>query len=164
LFMAINQAFLLKRVWLKYFDERRLEVIMWWSFLAGFVFMGSHYLPLFVVGVPLAGVSQGLLRVAITSQTAGRADPRMKGEVIGIASSLMSASLIVAPVIAGLLFEWNDVLPYGFRCARFRGLTLAHLSSIPARPAARSRSAGCPPLVVLPAVSAPERLSFSSRL
>ena len=114
LFMAINQAFLLKRVWLMYFDERRLEVIMWWSFLAGFVFMGSHYLPLFVVGVPLAGVSQGLLRVAITSQTAGRADPRMKGEVIGIASSLMSASLIVAPVIAGLLFEWNDVLPYGF--------------------------------------------------
>jgi len=38
----------------------------------------------------------------------------MKGEVIGITSSLMSASLVVAPVIAGLLFEWNDVLPYVF--------------------------------------------------
>jgi MFS transporter, DHA1 family, tetracycline resistance protein len=113
-FMAFNQAFLLKRVWLKYFDERRLEIMMWVVFFVGFALMGSHYLPLFVVGVPLAGVTQGLLRVAMTSQAAGQADPRMKGEVMGIMSSLMSASLVVAPILGGLLFEWDEVFPYGF--------------------------------------------------
>lgn len=113
-FMALNQAVLLKRVWLKYFDERKLELIMLWSFFAGFVFMGSHMLPLFVIGVPVAGVSQAILRVVMTSQAAGQAQPQMKGEVIGIMSSLMAASLVVAPVIAGVLFEWNDVLPFVF--------------------------------------------------
>ncbi|MBE0556577.1 MAG: MFS transporter [Proteobacteria bacterium] len=91
-FMAFNQAVLLKRVWLKYFDERKLEIMMLWGVLAGFVFMGSHYLPLFAVGVPLAGVSQGILRVVMTSQAAGGAQPQMKGEVIGIMSSLMAGS------------------------------------------------------------------------
>ena len=138
-FMAVNQAFLLKRVWLRFFDERRLEVIMWWCFLLGFVFMGSHYLPLFVVGVPLAGVSQGLLRVAVTSQAAGQADPRMKGEVIGITSSLMSASLVVAPVIAGLLFEWNDVLPYVFAAlASGAALWIIYSPSLRGRPPAQA--------------------------
>lgn len=113
-FMAINQAVLLKRVWLKYFNERKLEVMMWWGFFLGFAFMGSHYLPLFAIGVPLAGVSQGILRVVMTSQAAGQADPRMKGEVIGIMSSLMAASLVVAPMIAGVLFERDDILPYVF--------------------------------------------------
>jgi DHA1 family tetracycline resistance protein-like MFS transporter len=113
-FMALNQAVLLKRVWLRYFTERRLEVIMLWSLLTGFVLIGSHILPLFIIGVPVAAVSQAILRVVMTSEAAGRAHPQMKGEVIGIMSSLMAASLVIAPIIAGVLFEWNDILPYAF--------------------------------------------------
>jgi len=36
----------------------------------------------------------------------------MKGEILGIMSSLMAASMVIAPVVAGALFEIKSVLPF----------------------------------------------------
>ena len=38
----------------------------------------------------------------------------MKGEVLGIMSSLIAASMVFAPILAGALFELHISLPYIF--------------------------------------------------
>lgn len=112
-FMAFNQTVLLKHFWLRYFSEARLEWLMFLFFLLGFVLIGAHNVWLFYVGIPLSSVSQALLRVVMTSQVAGRAPAHMKGEVIGILTSILALSMVVGPVLAGALFEVRDFLPYG---------------------------------------------------
>lgn len=110
--MALNQAVLLKYVWLKYFSEERLEVMMTAMLGVGFFLMSMRYLFPFYLGVPLIACGQSILRVVITSRAAGLAPPHMKGEVIGTLTSLMAASMVIAPVVAGALFEVKDNIPY----------------------------------------------------
>lgn len=109
---ALNQTVLLNRVWLKYFNDAKLELLMIIILLASFVALGTRLLPLFYVGFPLLATGQAVLRVVITSQVAGRADPHMKGEALGILTSLMAAAMVVAPVLSGALFEVYDALPF----------------------------------------------------
>jgi len=113
-FTAFNQGVLLKRVWLRYFSEATLEYIMTITLCLSMILMGLKILPLFYVGLFLLANSQSNLRVVITSRVAGLSPPQMKGEVLGILSSLMAASMVFAPVIAGALFELDVVLPYAF--------------------------------------------------
>ena len=44
----------------------------------------------------------------------GHVDPLMKGEALGILTSLMAASMVVGPIIGGALFEIHDGYPYFF--------------------------------------------------
>lgn len=111
-FMAFNQTVLLKHFWLRFFSEPKLEWLMFLFYLIGFVLVGSRNVWLFYVGIPLSSVSQALLRVVITSQVAGRAPAHMKGEVMGILTSIIALSMVVGPVLAGALFEVRDFLPY----------------------------------------------------
>jgi MFS family permease len=69
-------------------------------------------LPLFYIGLIGLGTGQAVLRVVVTSQVAGSAGPLRRGETIGILSAIMSASMVVAPVVAGVLFEIDHVVPY----------------------------------------------------
>ena len=110
--LVINQAFLLQRFWLKKFDESRLQVIMLVILVFALVCIALESLPLFVVGLIGLGTGQAVLRVVVTSQVAGTAGPTRRGETIGILASIMSASMVVAPVIAGVLFEIDPVVPY----------------------------------------------------
>lgn len=109
---ALNQTILLNRVWLKYFNDAQLELFMIIVLLVSFIALGTRFLPLFYVGFPLLATGQAVLRVVITSQVAGRADPHMKGEALGILTSLMAAAMVVAPVLSGALFEVYDALPF----------------------------------------------------
>lgn len=110
--MALNQAVLLKYLWLKYFSEERLELMMTVVLGVSFLLMGTRIAPLFFLGIPLLAISQSLLRVVITSRTAGIAEPHAKGEIIGALTSLMAASMVIAPAVAGALFEIADFIPY----------------------------------------------------
>ena len=53
-------------------------------------------------------------RVVITSEVTGHVDPLMKGEALGILTSIMAASMVVGPIIGGALFEIHDGYPYFF--------------------------------------------------
>ncbi len=111
-FTAFNQGFLLKRLWLKYFSESTLQYVMTIVLCFSLFLMTLRILPLFYLAIVLIASAQSNLRVAITSRVAGLAPPHMKGEILGIITSLMAASMVIAPVVAGALFEINAILPF----------------------------------------------------
>jgi len=110
--VALNQAVLLKRFWLKYFAEHTLIVAMLAILTVGALLVTTRSLPLFYVSLALFGTGQSILRVVISSQVAGDADPKMKGESMGILSAIMSACMVIGPLISGALFEFHHTLPY----------------------------------------------------
>ncbi|MBI3580350.1 MAG: MFS transporter [Ignavibacteriales bacterium] len=110
--VAINQALLLKSFWLKRFSEPNLEIGMIILLTISLLLMGSGILPLFYLGLALSATAQSVLRVVITSQVAGKAPPSMKGEKLGILTSLMAAMMVIGPIISGALFEIRDYLPF----------------------------------------------------
>ena len=110
--VVLNQAFLLRYVWLKRFTEAKLTTIMMLVFASGLFLMAVPYVPLFLVGIALLSTGHSTLRVVITSQVAGTAEPTTKGETMGILMSIMAAALVVGPIIGGILFEIHFALPY----------------------------------------------------
>ena len=109
---ALNQTVLLRRVWLKFYDEERLMPVMTSLLGIGFFLFGLDILPLFFVSVPLFATGQSVQRVVITSQVTGRADPLKKGEALGILTSLMAATMVAGPLVGGALFEIHDGYPF----------------------------------------------------
>jgi MFS family permease len=110
--VAINQAVLLKRVWLKYFREPVLEKIMLWVLVVGVGLVVTKSLWFFLAATLFLGTGQSVFRVVLTSQVAGTADPQSKGEKLGMLSSMMSLCMVLGPVLSGPLFEMNDAYPY----------------------------------------------------
>jgi DHA1 family tetracycline resistance protein-like MFS transporter len=110
--VVINQVFLLQRFWLKRFDESRLQVIMLMILVVALACIGVEILPLFYVGLIGLGTGQAVLRVVVTSQVAGSAGPLRRGESIGILTSIMSASMAFSPILAGMLYEIDHVMPF----------------------------------------------------
>jgi DHA1 family tetracycline resistance protein-like MFS transporter len=110
--VVLNQTFLLRRVWLTRFTEERLISLMTIVFAAGLLLMAIPLLVVFLVGIVLLSTGQSVLRVVITSVVSGRADPAMKGETMGILGAIMSAALVVGPLIGGALFEILYSLPF----------------------------------------------------
>ena len=111
---AVNQTLFLKRIWLRYFSESRLEIIMTSVLAVSFFLMGSDILVLFFVALPLMATAQAVQRVVLTSEVTGQVSPLMKGEALGILTSLMAASMVFGPMIGGVLFEIQDGYPFFF--------------------------------------------------
>src|ERR1700690_1292570 len=108
----LNQTFLLRGFWLSRFRESTLEV---WVFLCnalGFTLLVIPSIYFFTAGILLNVFSQSLLRVVMTSRTAGLAGDRRRGEVLGIMSSVLSVATIGGPLFAGLLFSLRPFLPF----------------------------------------------------
>ncbi len=114
IFAALNQTLLLRLVWLRFFNKSQLELLMTGLLGVSFFLLGSDILVLFLVSLPLFATGQSVQRVAVTSDVTGRADPLKKGEALGILTSLMSASMIVGPLIGGASFEIHDGYPFFF--------------------------------------------------
>jgi predicted MFS family arabinose efflux permease len=112
LLVALNQTVGLKYFWLRRFTEARLELMMFVSLLIGTLLFITRDFWLFVLSTLFISTGQSVLRVVLTSQVAGQADSRTKGEKIGTLTSLMSACMALAPLIAGPLFELDMSLPY----------------------------------------------------
>jgi MFS family permease len=109
---AINQGLLLKRFWLKKFTETSIEIGAIGACCLGMILIAFKSVELFWIALVFLGFSQSLLRVVITSQVAGHADPSMKGETIGILGAIMAACMVIGPIIAGAAFEVNPAFPY----------------------------------------------------
>ena len=107
-----NQTFLIRRVWSRRFTDGQLQTIMPLIVTAGLALLASGNLAVFIAGLVLLGVGQGVFRVVLTSIVAGKAPPNMKGEVIGVISGVFSACSVIAPALAGPIYEMNRALPF----------------------------------------------------
>jgi MFS family permease len=108
----LNQTFLLRGFWLSRFRESTLEV---WVFLCnalGFTLLVIPSIYFFSAGILVNVFSQSLLRVVMTSRTAGLAGDLRRGEVLGVMSSVLSVATIGGPLFAGLLFSVRTFLPF----------------------------------------------------
>ena len=110
--VTLNQTVLLKRVWKKYFSNGFLEIGGIVVFGVGMSLLVFKSLIPFLVGLACNSLAQSILRVVITTEVAGHADPRSRGETIGILGAVMSLAMVVAPVISGALYEIDLVYPY----------------------------------------------------
>lgn len=109
--LAINQGVLLRRFWLKRFKEPTLEVIMFIALAIGFLLMSVEILWVFIIGLIFLTFSQSILRVVLSSQLVALR-PTRRGEVLGTMASVMSVSMVIAPIAAGLLFERHPAGPF----------------------------------------------------
>ncbi|MBP6912638.1 MAG: MFS transporter [Candidatus Pacebacteria bacterium] len=112
--ISINQAFLLKKFWLKYFDEAKLNMWVILPFAACYILMAAPYKFVFMLGIVISAFGQSLLRVTMTSQTINNSLKHEQGETLGILTSLMSLSMVIAPLIGGLLYGYDITWPYIF--------------------------------------------------
>jgi len=110
--VVINQGFLLNKFWLRKFSESALEIMMLIVLACSSLLVSTELLPLFYISFLGLGTGQAILRVVITSQAAAAADPSKKGETMGILSALMSAYMVIAPLLAGILYEMYYSGPY----------------------------------------------------
>jgi len=110
--VVINQGFLLKKFWLVKFTEARLEILMLVVLAVSSLMVSTEILPLFYLSFLGSGTGQAILRVVITSQAAASADPAKKGETLGILAALMSAYMVIAPILSGFLYEIHHAGPY----------------------------------------------------
>ncbi len=108
----LNQTFLLRIFWLRFFRESSLEVWPFLSNAAGLLLLMVPSLPFLVAGIVLYIFSQSLLRVTVASRAAGMAGHRRRGEVLGIMASVLSGAMIGGPLLAGALFDIRPFLPF----------------------------------------------------
>jgi len=112
LILIFNQAFALKKIWLKHFKEETLVVWLMLVLTIGFFFMGISYLWIFVIGILTIALAQSVLRAVMTSQIAKKGEAREQGLVLGILNSVMSLGMIIGPILAGILFGVKNNLPF----------------------------------------------------
>jgi DHA1 family tetracycline resistance protein-like MFS transporter len=110
--VVMNQGFLLKKFWLEKFSDAKLEIIMLLVLAISSLMVSTEILPLFYLSFLGSGTGQAILRVVITSQAAAAADPSKKGETMGVLSALMSAYMVIAPILSGFLYEIHHSGPY----------------------------------------------------
>jgi len=109
--IVINQGFLIKRFWLKYFKESFLEVWFFLIFAIAFFIVGIGNIYFLFFGLILFVTSQSVLRIVVTSAVSGMAGEQKRGESLGIMSSILSVSMIIAPPIAGIIFKYHISWP-----------------------------------------------------
>jgi len=112
LIMVINQGFLLKNFWLKKFTEAKLEVWLVLVIAMSFIFMSFASIYIFMSGIFVMMLCQSVLRAVMSSRITGFSDPRKKGEVAGIMSSMMTLGMIIGPLVIGYIYIINHRLPF----------------------------------------------------
>ena len=110
--ISINQAFLLKNVWLKYFKESFLMVWIFVPFSFAYLIMALPFKSAFLIGLIITAFGQSIMRVIMNSQIIGFSEKKEQGEMMGILASLMSLSMILGPVIGGAVYEAHPSLPF----------------------------------------------------
>lgn len=112
LILIFNQAFALKKVWLKNFQEEFLMVGLMALLALGFLLMGITYLWSFIIGMLAISLAQSVLRAVLTSQAAKKDGGENHGAILGVMNSIMSLSMIVGPILAGYLFGLKINWPF----------------------------------------------------
>lgn len=112
LILSINQAFMFKRIWLKYFEESFLMIWMLIPFAIGYLIMAMPFKFAFLFGLIVTAFGHSVMRVVMTSQIIGFANKNEQGEMMGILASIMSLSMILGPVLGGAVYEIAPSLPF----------------------------------------------------
>lgn len=110
--ISINQAFLLKNVWLKYFKESFLMVWIFIPFSVAYLIMALPFKFAFILGLIITAFGQSIMRVVMNSQIIGFSNTKEQGEMMGILASIMSLSMILGPLIGGAVYEAHPSLPF----------------------------------------------------
>jgi DHA1 family tetracycline resistance protein-like MFS transporter len=110
--ISINQAFMLRRVWLKYFKESFLMIWMFIPFAIGYFIMAIPFKFAFVIGLIITAFGQSTMRVVMNSQIIGFSKKNEQGEMMGILASVMSLSMILGPLLGGVVYEIHPSLPF----------------------------------------------------
>ncbi len=112
LIVIFNQAFALKKIWLRYFKEESLIIWLMLLLAIGFLLMGITYLWIFIIGILIIALAQSVLRAVMTSQIAKKGEAGEQGLILGILNSVMSLSMVIGPLLAGVLFGLKSNLPF----------------------------------------------------
>lgn len=112
LVLIFNQGFALRKIWLKYFSEEFLSIWLMLVLTIGFLFMGIIYLVPFIIGIIAISLGQSVLRAVMTSRIIKRGEKHEQGMILGVMNSVMSLSMIIGPLFAGVLFGIKSNLPY----------------------------------------------------
>ncbi len=110
--ISINQAVLIKKFWLKRFSPAMLNLWLLVPFAIGYVVMALPYKWVFVLGLIVTAFGQSVYRVTMTSQTVGKASKMEQGETMGVLASLMSLSMVIGPVLGGLVYGYALPAPF----------------------------------------------------
>lgn len=110
--ISLNQAFFLRKVWLKYFKESFLMVYMLIPFALGYFVMAIPSKFAFLLGLIVTAFGHSTLRVVMNSQIIGFSEKNQQGEMMGILTSIMSLSMIIGPLIGGAVYTIGAGLPY----------------------------------------------------
>jgi DHA1 family tetracycline resistance protein-like MFS transporter len=110
--ISLNQAFMIRRVWLRYFKESFLMIWMLLPFAFGYLIMSLPFKIAFIFGLIITAFGQSILRVVMTSQIIGISPPKEQGEMMGILTSLISISMIIGPILGGITYLLKDNLPF----------------------------------------------------
>jgi MFS family permease len=112
LILIFNQAFALKKIWLKNFKEEILMFSLMALLAGGFLFMGITYLWSFLLGLVAISLAQSVLRAVLTSQAAKKDGQANHGAILGVMNSIMSLAMIIGPLMAGTLFGLKSNWPF----------------------------------------------------
>ncbi|NUN71254.1 MAG: MFS transporter [Bacteroidetes bacterium] len=112
LIIAVNQTLLLQRFWIKRFSNHQLELIMLGMSFIGLLMSATAALPMFLLALPLVGSGQAVYRVVVANEAIHRSEQTTRGEIMGTIASVMTAAMVVSPLIAGSLFEVNIIYPF----------------------------------------------------
>lgn len=110
--MALNQLILLNKFWTKHFTMKQLETIMLVITLLGLLFLAFENLFLYYASFLFIGTSQAIMRIVMSNQAISKAEPARKGEIMGIMTSMMTAAMVIGPLLGGYLFEKKTWLPF----------------------------------------------------
>lgn len=110
--ISINQAVLIKRVWLNYFSATQLNLWVLLPFAFGYMVMGFPYKIFFIIGIFITAFGQSIYRVTMTSQVVAVTAKTHQGEVMGILAALMSLSMIVGPLLGGVVYGYYLSAPF----------------------------------------------------
>ncbi len=109
--LVINQGLLLKHFWLRYFEEQKLALTLFFVFGLGYLITAIPNIYFFIIGLLCMTMGQSVLRVILTSLTI-RQNVKKRGEILGVLASIMFLSMVFGPLLAGALFEIKAYYPF----------------------------------------------------
>lgn len=110
--IAINQAVLLKAIWLKYFSQENLTISTIFIMMTAFSVIWFPWLLVFLGALLLVTLAQSILRITLTNYLLKEGEVNRQGELLGVLTSVMSLAMIISPILAGLVYKKNPTYPF----------------------------------------------------
>lgn len=110
--IVINQTILLKKFWLKIMSEYKIQYMMLFFLVIGFIGLSLANLYLSFIALIFTTLGQGVLRPVMTSQIVKHYPESGSGEILGVANSLASLAVVIGPLMGGALFMFGFSWPF----------------------------------------------------